>query len=201
MHYGLYLSVVLLKLFLCIMMILMNWYENILKFEYIEVVINVFIRKKFLRLTMGFGYFMYSHSLVPVIDLWVRVVTKLVSEQWFHCWSLNCHFMFSCTTAVLGCQMSVLSSLLPVFFVVSVCLLCLILLSFLLWLRSREKDAPTTEVIDKVEESFEDEALAPAPRRRERGSSDREVLSHVVYVLGVIFMIEIVGLIISYCDC
>ena len=51
------------------MMILMNWYENILKFEYIEVVINVFIREKFLRLTMGFGYFMYSHSLVPVIDL------------------------------------------------------------------------------------------------------------------------------------
>ena len=85
MHYGLYLSVVLLKLFLCIMMILMNWYENILKFEYIEVVINVFIREKFLRLTMGFGYFMYSHSLVPVIDLWVRVLTKLVSEQWFHC--------------------------------------------------------------------------------------------------------------------
>ena len=59
------------------MMILMNWYENILKFEYIEVVINVFIREKFLRLTMGFGYFMYSHSLVPVIDLWVRVVTQI----------------------------------------------------------------------------------------------------------------------------
>ena len=57
-------------------MILMNWYGNILKFEYIEVVINVFIREKFLRLTMGFGYFMYSHSLVPVIDpKGVRVVT------------------------------------------------------------------------------------------------------------------------------
>ena len=27
-------------------------------------------RKKFLRLTMGFGYFMYSHSLAPVIDPW-----------------------------------------------------------------------------------------------------------------------------------
>ena len=27
-------------------------------------------REKFLRLTMGFGYFMYSHSLVPVIDPW-----------------------------------------------------------------------------------------------------------------------------------
>ena len=27
-------------------MILINWYENILKFEYIEVVINVFIKKK-----------------------------------------------------------------------------------------------------------------------------------------------------------
>ena len=32
---------------------------------------------------MGFGYFMYSHSLVPVIDpKGVRVVTKLVSELW-----------------------------------------------------------------------------------------------------------------------
>ena len=73
-------------------MILMNWYENILKFEYIEVVINVFIREKFLRLTMGFGYFMYSHSLVPVIDLWVRVVTKLVSEQWFSLMILKLSF-------------------------------------------------------------------------------------------------------------
>ena len=34
-------------------------------------VVNVLIREKFLRLTKGFGYFMYSHSLVPVIDLWI----------------------------------------------------------------------------------------------------------------------------------
>ena len=45
--------------------------------------INILNREKFLRLTMGFGYFMYSHSLVPVIDLEVRVVTKLVSEHEF----------------------------------------------------------------------------------------------------------------------
>ena len=42
---------------------------NVLKYEHILWVINVFSREKFLRLTMGFGYFMYSHSLVPVIDL------------------------------------------------------------------------------------------------------------------------------------
>ena len=30
----------------------------------------VLIREKFLRLTMGFGYFMYFYSLVPVIDPW-----------------------------------------------------------------------------------------------------------------------------------
>ena len=54
MHYGLYLSVVLLKFFLCIMMILMNWYENILKFEYIEVVINVLFAKKILKAYYGF---------------------------------------------------------------------------------------------------------------------------------------------------
>ena len=36
-------------------MILMNWYGNILKFEYIEVVINVFIReKKILKAYYGF---------------------------------------------------------------------------------------------------------------------------------------------------
>ena len=31
--------------------------------------INDLNREKFSRLTMGFGYFKYSHSLVPVIDL------------------------------------------------------------------------------------------------------------------------------------
>ena len=55
---------------------------------------------------------------------WFQVVTKLVSEQWFHCWSWNCHFVFSYSTAVIGCQMSVLSSLLLVFCVVSASLLC-----------------------------------------------------------------------------
>ena len=39
---------------------------------------------------------------------------------------LNCLFVFSYTTAVLGCQISVLSSLLPVLYVVCL-LLCLIL--------------------------------------------------------------------------
>ena len=34
---------------------------------------------------------------------------------------LNCRFVFSYTTAVLGGQMSVLSSLLPVLCIVSVC--------------------------------------------------------------------------------
>ena len=34
---------------------------------YLEVFYNVL---NSLRLTMGFGYFMYSHSLVPVIDPW-----------------------------------------------------------------------------------------------------------------------------------
>ena len=42
---------------------------NILIYGFIIDEINVLNREKFLRLTMGFGYFMYSHSLVPVIDL------------------------------------------------------------------------------------------------------------------------------------
>ena len=57
--------------------------EIFLKYDNLFVVIDILNREKFLRLTMGFGYLMYSHSLVPVIDLLVRVVTKLVSEQWF----------------------------------------------------------------------------------------------------------------------
>ena len=34
------------------------------------ILLMFYIREKLLRLTMGFGYFMYSHSLVPVIDPW-----------------------------------------------------------------------------------------------------------------------------------
>ena len=68
-------------------------------------------------------------------------------------------------------------------------------------MRSRARDAPAVEAVDNVEQSFQGKALAPAPRRRRRGSSGRGVLSHVVYVLGVIFMIGIVGLIICYFDC
>ena len=42
---------------------------NILKYGFIIDEIDVLNRENFLRLTMDFGYFMYSHSLVPVIDL------------------------------------------------------------------------------------------------------------------------------------
>ena len=40
-----------------------------LKYDNLFVVIDILNRENFLRLTMGFGYFMYSHSLRPVIDL------------------------------------------------------------------------------------------------------------------------------------
>ena len=40
----------------------------------------MFLFEKNLRLTMGFGYFMYSHSLVPVIDLWFRAVTIITTK-------------------------------------------------------------------------------------------------------------------------
>ena len=42
---------------------------NILMYGFIIDEINVLNREKFLRLTMGFGYFMYLYSLVSVIDL------------------------------------------------------------------------------------------------------------------------------------
>ena len=57
----------------------------------------------FLRLTMGFGYFMYSHSLVPVIDprgsgrdkVGIRALSAIV-ELW------KIVLCFLITTAVLG---------------------------------------------------------------------------------------------------
>ena len=56
---------------------------------FIFALLNVLFREKFLRLTMGFGYFMYSHSLVPVIDLWFSSRDKVgiraliaIDETW-----------------------------------------------------------------------------------------------------------------------
>ena len=44
-------------------------------------------------------------------------------------------------------------------------------------MKRRARDAPATEAADNVEQSFQGEALAPAPRRRGRGSSGRGVMS------------------------
>ena len=57
-------------------------------------------------------------------------------------------------------------------------------------MRIRARDVPAVEAVDNVEQSFQGEALAPTPRRKGRGSSGRGVLSHIVYVLGVIFFYE-----------
>ena len=95
---------------------------NVLKYELELWVINVFIREKFLRLTMSFGYFMYSHSLVPVIDPWGSGCDKVGIRAWVFIVDFQIIVLcFYYTTAVLGCQMSVLSSLFPIFCVVSVC--------------------------------------------------------------------------------
>ena len=45
----------------------------------------------------------------------------------------------------------------------------------------RARDAPAVEAVDNVEQSFQDDALAPTPRCRWRGSSGREVLFQVVF--------------------
>ena len=44
-------------------------------------------------------------------------------------------------------------------------------------MRRRARDAPAAEAADNVEQSFQDEALAPPPRHRGRDSSGREVVS------------------------
>ena len=47
----------------------------------------------------------------------------------------------------------------------------------------RARDTPTAEALNDVEQSFQDEALAPAPRCRGRDSNGRGVLSQVVFVM------------------
>ena len=129
---------------------------------------------------------MYSHSLVSVIDLWVRVVTKLVSEPGFHCWSLKCHFVFflhycgirlsNVGSIIIACSILRFVYFIVVFWFYLVCLL---------WIRRRAWDAPAAEAADDVEQFFQDEALAPAPRCRGRGSSGKGVMSQGVIVLDV----------------
>ena len=60
-------------------------------------------------------------------------------------------------------------------------------------MRSRARDASAVEVVDNVEQSFQGEALAPAPWRRGRGSSGRGVLSQSAIVLGVILWMELLA--------
>ena len=57
-------------------------------------------------------------------------------------------------------------------------------------MRRRARDAPAAEAADKVEQSFHGEALAPAPRRRGRGSSGKRVMSQGVFVLGMILEVD-----------
>ena len=60
-------------------------------------------KKKFLRLTMGFGYFMYSHSLVPVIDLLFSGRDKVGIRALIAIVELWCIvFCFLFTTAAIG---------------------------------------------------------------------------------------------------
>ena len=48
-------------------------------------------------------------------------------------------------------------------------------------MRRRARDAPAAKAADNVKQSFQGEALAPAPRHRGRGSSGRGVLFYVVF--------------------
>ena len=47
----------------------------------------------------------------------------------------------------------------------------------------RARDTPAGEAPNDVEQSFQDEALAPAPRCRGRDNSGRGVLSQVVFFM------------------
>ena len=67
--------------------------------------------------------------------------------------------MFSYTTAVLDCQMSILLSLLPVFCVVSILLLCLVLFVLSSLFERRARDAPATKVAKMLSSSFRTKLL------------------------------------------
>ena len=64
----------------------------------------------------------------------------------------------------------------------------------------RARDAPTAEAGDNVEQPFQGEALAPAPRCRGRGSSGRGVVSGCICFRRD-FINGFVGLILCYFDC
>ena len=138
---------------------------------------------------MGFRYFTYFHSLVPVFDLWFRVVTKLVSEQWFHYWSLNYRFVFSYTTAVLGCQMSVMSSLILVFCVVSISLLCFNFIWFVFSTWEGEHEMlPLLKQLMMLSSPFRMKLLLLLLNVQKRDSSGRGVLSQVVFAYARFFL-------------
>ena len=60
-------------------------------------------------------------------------------------------------------------------------------------MRSSARDTPAIEAVDNVEQSFQGEALAPAPQRKGRGSSGRGVLSHAIFDLCVILEMDLLA--------
>ena len=60
-------------------------------------------------------------------------------------------------------------------------------------MRSSAWDTPAIKAVDNVEQSFQDEALAPTPQRRGRGSNGRGVLSHAVFDLCVILEMDLLA--------
>ena len=60
-------------------------------------------------------------------------------------------------------------------------------------MRRRARDAPAAEAADNVEQSFQDEALTPSPRRRGRGSNGKGVMSQCVFGLNVILEMDLVA--------
>ena len=48
-------------------------------------------------------------------------------------------------------------------------------------MRRRARDGPATKTVENVEQSFQGEALIPAPRHRGRDSSGRGVLCQSVF--------------------
>ena len=67
-------------------------------------------------------------------------------------------------------------------------------------MRRRARDAPAAEAADNVEQSFQDEALIPAPQHRERVAVVEECCLRV-YLFRRDFINKFLGLILCYFDC
>ena len=127
---------------------------------------------------MSFGYFMYSHSLVPVIDLWISGRDKVgiraliaIDEIW--CIVL-CSLFTTAAIRLKICLCRIPCPCIPLFEFCS--------LSF--QIKGKAQNIPANESAEEGEHSFIGEVPPDPPRRRGRGRGR----PRVAQVLGLVLV-------------